>query len=170
MAIRLPQPEAYENYYEDIALFALPVEDAADEMPTKITWPAVFTMQLPVSAKKPVRYRSQLEKPALLTLHPINLSLIHISALSPVENTHIPCMAKSIPRNFSACLFSAVWFSQSNSRLAKYFPDGSLLTVTDFSFHSSGIIRWSFIFTGCIFGSFRNLSCRQIFPFTIFVV
>ena len=30
MAIRLPQPEAYENYYEDIALFALPVEDAAD--------------------------------------------------------------------------------------------------------------------------------------------
>ena len=36
-------------------------------------------------------------------------------------------MAKSIPRNFSACLFSTVWFSQSNSRLAKYFPDGSLL-------------------------------------------
>ena len=34
--------------------------------------PAVFTMQLPVSAKKPVRYRIQLEKPALLTLHPIN--------------------------------------------------------------------------------------------------
>ena len=59
---------------------------------------------------------------------------------------------------------------EKGSRLAKYFPDGSLLTVTDFSFHSSGIIRWSFIFTGCIFGSFRNLSCRQIFPFTIFVV
>ena len=37
MAIRLPQPEAYENYYEDIALFALPVEDAADEMQAKIT-------------------------------------------------------------------------------------------------------------------------------------
>ena len=37
MAIRLPQPKAYENYYEDIALFALPVEDAADEMPAKIT-------------------------------------------------------------------------------------------------------------------------------------
>ena len=36
-AFRLPQPEAYENYYEDIALFALPVEDAADEMPAKIT-------------------------------------------------------------------------------------------------------------------------------------
>ena len=53
-------------------------------------------------------------------------------ALSPVENTHIPCMAKSIPRNFSACLFSAVWFSQQNNRLAKYFPDGSILTVTDF--------------------------------------
>lgn len=34
--------------------------------------PAVFTMQLPVSAKKSVRYRIQLEKPALLTLHPIN--------------------------------------------------------------------------------------------------
>ena len=34
--------------------------------------PAVFTMQLPVSAKKPARYRIQLEKPALLTLHPIN--------------------------------------------------------------------------------------------------
>ena len=37
MAIRLPQPEAYDNYYEDIALFALPVEDAADEMQAKIT-------------------------------------------------------------------------------------------------------------------------------------
>ena len=36
-ALRLPQPEAYENYYEDIALFALPVEDAADEMLAKIT-------------------------------------------------------------------------------------------------------------------------------------
>ncbi|EKJ92190.1 alpha-L-rhamnosidase [Bacteroides finegoldii] len=36
-ALRLPQPEAYENYYEDIALFALPVEDAADETPAKIT-------------------------------------------------------------------------------------------------------------------------------------
>ena len=36
-ALRLPQPEAYENYYEDIALFALPVKDAADEMPAKIT-------------------------------------------------------------------------------------------------------------------------------------
>ena len=34
--------------------------------------PAVFTMQLPVSAKKPVRYRIQPPKPALLTLHPIN--------------------------------------------------------------------------------------------------
>ena len=37
MAICLPQPEAYENYYEDIALFALPVKDAADEMQAKIT-------------------------------------------------------------------------------------------------------------------------------------
>ena len=36
MAIRLPQPEAYDNYYEDIALFALPVEDAADEMQAKM--------------------------------------------------------------------------------------------------------------------------------------
>ena len=88
----------------------------------------------------------------------------------PRSSSLYPSMAKSIPRNFFACLFSAVWFSQSNNRLAKYFPDGSLLTVTDFSFHPSGIIRWSFIFTGCIFGSFRNLSCRQIFPFTIFVV
>ena len=34
--------------------------------------PGCFTMQLPVSVKKPVRYRIQLEKPALLTLHPIN--------------------------------------------------------------------------------------------------
>ena len=34
--------------------------------------PAVFTMQLPVSAKKPVRYQIQPPKPALLTLHPIN--------------------------------------------------------------------------------------------------
>ena len=31
-----------------------------------------FTMQLPVSAKKPVRYRIQPPKTALLTLHPIN--------------------------------------------------------------------------------------------------
>ena len=36
-ALRLPQPEVYENYYEDIALFALPVEDEVDEMPAKIT-------------------------------------------------------------------------------------------------------------------------------------
>lgn len=36
-ALPLPLPEAYENYYEDIALFALPVEDAPDEMPAKIT-------------------------------------------------------------------------------------------------------------------------------------
>ena len=34
--------------------------------------PSCFTMQLPVSAKKPVRYRIQPPKPALLTLHPIN--------------------------------------------------------------------------------------------------
>ncbi len=34
----LPRPEAYENYYEDISLFALPViEDEADEMPARIT-------------------------------------------------------------------------------------------------------------------------------------
>ena len=38
-----------------------------------------------------------------------------------------------------------------------------------FSQHS-GIERWSFIFMGVIFGSFRDFSCRQIFPFTIFVV
>lgn len=41
-ALCLPQPEAYEGYYEDIALFALPVKDemtgeAADEMPAKMT-------------------------------------------------------------------------------------------------------------------------------------
>ena len=36
-ALRLPQPEAYDNYYEDIALFALPVDGAMDEMPAKIT-------------------------------------------------------------------------------------------------------------------------------------
>lgn len=36
--LRLPQPEAYEGYYEDIALFALPVkEEGADEMPARIT-------------------------------------------------------------------------------------------------------------------------------------
>ena len=34
--------------------------------------PAVFIMQLPVCAKEPARYRIQLEKPALLILHPIN--------------------------------------------------------------------------------------------------
>lgn len=33
----LPQPESYEGYYEDIALFALPVDNDADEMPAKIT-------------------------------------------------------------------------------------------------------------------------------------
>lgn len=36
-SLQLPQPEAYEGFYEDIALFALPVEDAADEMPAKVT-------------------------------------------------------------------------------------------------------------------------------------
>lgn len=36
-ALRLPQPEAYDNYYEDIALFALPLDGAMDEMPAKIT-------------------------------------------------------------------------------------------------------------------------------------
>lgn len=44
-ALRLPQPEAYEGYYEDIALFALPVKatkdettgEVADEMPAKMT-------------------------------------------------------------------------------------------------------------------------------------
>ena len=39
------------------------------------------------------------------------------------------------------CVFSTVWFSQQNKRLAKYFPDDSLLTVTDFSFHFSDIGR-----------------------------
>ena len=34
----LPQPEAYEGFYEDISLFALPVkEEVADVMPAKIT-------------------------------------------------------------------------------------------------------------------------------------
>ena len=33
-----------------------------------------------------------------------------------VENTHIPCIAKSIPINFSAGLFSAAWFSLQNKR------------------------------------------------------
>ena len=60
-------------------------------------------------------------------------------------------MAKSIPRNLSAGLFSTVWFSQQNKRLAKYFPDGSRLTVTDLSFQSDGICRWSFIFMAAIF-------------------
>lgn len=36
-ALRLPQPESYDNYYEDIALFALPIDGATDEMPAKIT-------------------------------------------------------------------------------------------------------------------------------------
>ena len=39
-------------------------------------------------------------------------------------------MAKSIPRNFSAGLFSTVWLSQQNKRLAKYFPDGSQLQTS----------------------------------------
>ena len=34
--------------------------------------PAVFTMRLPVFVKRPARYLSQLEKPALWTLHPTN--------------------------------------------------------------------------------------------------
>ena len=71
---------------------------------------------------------------------------------------------------FASLLFDCENQTAEKRQAEKYFPDGSLLTVTDFSFHPSGIIRWSFIFTGCIFGSFRNLSCRQIFPFTIFVV
>lgn len=35
--LRLPLPEANANYYEDISLFALPVEDESDEMTAKIT-------------------------------------------------------------------------------------------------------------------------------------
>lgn len=43
-ALRLPQPEAYEGYYEDISLFALPLrEDAADEMPAKMTCTNIAT-------------------------------------------------------------------------------------------------------------------------------
>ncbi len=93
-----------------------------------------------------------------------------ITGSFPVENTHIPRMAKSIPRNFSAGLFSTVWLSQQNKRLAKYFPDGSWLTVTDFSSQSDGICRWSFIFMADIFGSFRCVFCKKIFPFTALVV
>lgn len=40
----LPQPEAYEDFYEDISLFALPVkEEAADIMPAKITCANIAT-------------------------------------------------------------------------------------------------------------------------------
>ena len=40
----LPQPEAYEGFYEDISLFALPVkEEAADIMPAKITCANIAT-------------------------------------------------------------------------------------------------------------------------------
>lgn len=50
------------------------VERLADEK--EIRWPlgeeVIFTMQLPVSAKEPIRYRIQSEKPALLILHPTN--------------------------------------------------------------------------------------------------
>ena len=43
-ALRLPQPETYEGYYEDISLFALPVDkDAADEMPAKMTCTNIAT-------------------------------------------------------------------------------------------------------------------------------
>lgn len=36
--LHLPQPEAYKGYYEDIALFALPIiDESADEMPAKMT-------------------------------------------------------------------------------------------------------------------------------------
>ena len=52
--------------------------------------PAVFTMQLPVSAKKPVRYRIQPPKTALLTLHPINRitdeEIVSVSHLAPIHD------------------------------------------------------------------------------------
>ncbi len=36
--LHLPEPEAYEGYYEDISLFALPIKDVtADELPNKIS-------------------------------------------------------------------------------------------------------------------------------------
>lgn len=42
--LHLPQPEAYEGFYEDISLFALPVkEEAADVMPAKITCANIAT-------------------------------------------------------------------------------------------------------------------------------
>ena len=40
--------------------------------------PAVFTMQLPVSAKKPARYRIQLEKLALFTLRPVSYTHLDV--------------------------------------------------------------------------------------------
>ena len=52
--------------------------------------PAVFTMQLPVSAKKPARYRIQHPKPALLTLHPINRitdeEIVSVSHFAPIHD------------------------------------------------------------------------------------
>lgn len=42
--LHLPQPEAYEGFYEDISLFALPVkEEAADVMPAQITCANIAT-------------------------------------------------------------------------------------------------------------------------------
>ena len=56
-------------------------------------------------------------------------------------------------------------------RLAKFFPEGSLITVTDLSFEISGTSRCSIIRTGVSFGSFSRLSAViRIFPLTTFVV
>lgn len=52
-ALRLPLPEAYEGYYEDISLFALPVDGAEDEMPAKMSCVNIATGDH-IDAKKAV--------------------------------------------------------------------------------------------------------------------
>ena len=50
-------------------------------------------------------------------------------------------MAKSIPEIFLLVFFLLFGFHSKITDFAKYFPDGSWLTVTDFSFHFSDIGR-----------------------------
>ena len=71
-------------------------------------------------------------------------------ALSPVENTHenpspgiFPCLSPLFGFHRTAGWQNIFRIPCSQSLISASIPPGSL--------------RWSFIFTGCIFGSFRNL-------------
>ena len=74
-ALRLPQPEAYEGFYEDISLFALPIKEVPDEMPARITCVNI-AMEEHADSPKAVNMLS--------VLHILVISSMNTSVLLPV--------------------------------------------------------------------------------------